>query len=73
MGAPNPGWAPSRWERENRAVPKRDEPMDAYRRVRKPVPRPGRAIPDRRRKAEEERHRREIEEERARRDEDHGR
>ena len=54
-------------------MPKRDEPMDAYRRVRKPVPRPGRAIPDRRRKAEEERHRREIEEERARRDEDHGR
>jgi hypothetical protein len=44
--------------------------MDAYRRVRKPVPRPGRPIPDRRRKAEEERARREIEDERDRRDDD---
>ena len=44
--------------------------MDAYRRMRKPVPRPGRAIPDRRRKAEKERDRREIEEERDRPNDD---
>ncbi len=47
-------------------MPKPDEPLDAYRRIRKPVPPPGRAIPDRRRKAEEERARREMEEERDR-------
>ncbi|MGH2675473.1 MAG: hypothetical protein ACRDKA_02940 [Actinomycetota bacterium] len=46
---------------------KRDEPLDAYRRIRKPVPPPGRAIPDKRRKAEKERARREIEEERRKR------
>lgn len=53
-------------------MPKPDEPLDAYRRIRKPVPPPGRPIPDRRRKAEEERARREIEEEeeRARRRDD---
>jgi hypothetical protein len=44
--------------------------MDAYRRLRKPVPRPGRAIPDRRRKAEKKRDRRDLEEELERRDED---
>ena len=48
-------------------MPKRDEPLDAYKRVRKPVPPPGRAIPDKRRKAEEERARRDIEDERRRR------
>ena len=47
--------------------------MDAYRRVRKPVPRPGRAIPDRRRKARDERDRREIEKERDPHDDDLGR
>ena len=48
-------------------MPKREEPLDAYKRVRKPVPPPGRAIPDKRRKAEEERARRDIEDERRRR------
>jgi hypothetical protein len=42
---------------------KRDELLDAYRRVRKPVPKPGRTIPDRRRKVREEQARREAEEE----------
>jgi hypothetical protein len=42
-------------------VPKRDA-LDAYKRVRKPVPPPGRTIPDRRRKLEEERRKREAEE-----------
>ncbi|MGH2664031.1 MAG: hypothetical protein ACRDH8_14775 [Actinomycetota bacterium] len=42
---------------------KPDEPLDAYRRVRKPVPKPGRTIPDRRRKRREEQARREAEEE----------
>jgi hypothetical protein len=50
-------------------MPKPEEPMDAYRRIRKPVPPPGRAIPDRRRKKEEERARREMDEERDRADE----
>lgn len=50
-------------------MPKPEEPMDAYRRIRKPVPPPGRAIPDRRRKAEKKLARREMEEERERRDE----
>ena len=48
-------------------MPKREEPLDAYKRVRKPVPPPGRAIPNKRRKTEEERARREIEDERRRR------
>jgi len=48
-------------------MPKREEPLDAYKRVRKPVPPPGRAIPDKRRKAEEKRARRDIEDERRRR------
>jgi hypothetical protein len=43
---------------------KRDDPMDAYRRVRKPVPPPTRQIPDRRRKIREETARREAEEDR---------
>ncbi|MGH2682565.1 MAG: hypothetical protein ACRDIX_04960 [Actinomycetota bacterium] len=43
---------------------KKEEPLDAYRRVRKPVPPPGRVIPDRRRKLREKRERREAEEER---------
>jgi hypothetical protein len=43
---------------------KRDDPMDAYRRVRKPVPPPTRKIPDRRRKVREETARREAEEDR---------
>lgn len=42
---------------------KPEEPLDAYRRVRKPVPRPGRVIPDRRKKVREEQARREAEEE----------
>ena len=43
-------------------MPKRDEPLDPYRRVRKPVPPPGRTMPDRRRELEEKRLRREEEE-----------
>jgi hypothetical protein len=43
-------------------VPKRDQPLDPYKRVRKPMPPPGRAIPDRRRKLEEDRRKREAEE-----------
>ncbi|MGH2723958.1 MAG: hypothetical protein ACRDI0_06770 [Actinomycetota bacterium] len=43
---------------------KRDDRLDPYRRVRKPVPPPGRAIPDRRRKKLEEQTRREAEDER---------
>ena len=31
-----------------------DDPLDAYRRVRKPVPPPGKVIPDQRRKIREE-------------------
>jgi hypothetical protein len=31
-----------------------EEPLDAYRRIRKPVPPPERVIPDRRRKIREE-------------------
>jgi hypothetical protein len=31
-----------------------DDRLDAYRKVRKPVPPPGRVLPDRRREAEEE-------------------
>jgi hypothetical protein len=50
-------------------VPKRDQSLDRYKRIRKPVPKPGRAIPDRRRELEEEQLRkeaREAEEERER-------
>ena len=43
---------------------KKDEPLDAYRRIRKPVPPPGKVIPDRRRKIREKRERREADEER---------
>lgn len=47
---------------------KKDEPLDAYRRLRKPVPRPGRVIPDRRRELREEQERREAEREREERE-----
>jgi hypothetical protein len=40
------------------------DPLEAYRRIRKPMPPPQKAIPYRRRELEEERARREIEEER---------
>jgi hypothetical protein len=44
---------------------KRDEdPLAAYRRIRKPMPPPEKVIGDRRRKLDEEEARREIEEER---------
>ena len=33
---------------------RRDDQLDAYRKLRKPVPPPGRVIPDRRRKIREE-------------------
>ncbi|HYH27946.1 MAG TPA: hypothetical protein VEA19_04110 [Actinomycetota bacterium] len=46
-------------------TPKKDpDPLDGYRRVRKRVPPPGRPIPDRRRKAQEEMARREEREDR---------
>jgi len=40
------------------------DPLEAYRRIRKPMPPPQRTIPDRRRELEEERVQQEIEEER---------
>ena len=40
------------------------DPLAAYRRIRKPMPPPGRVVPDRRRELEDEEARREIEEER---------
>jgi hypothetical protein len=43
-------------------VPKRDQPLDRYKRIRKPVPKPGRAIPDRRREIVEEQRRKEARE-----------
>lgn len=43
---------------------KKEEPLDAYRRVRKPVPPPGRVIPDRRPKIRKKQEEREAEEER---------
>jgi hypothetical protein len=49
-------------------VPKRDEPLDRYKRIRKPVPKPGRAIPDRRREIEEEQRRKEAREDEGERD-----
>ncbi len=45
---------------------KKSDPLDPYRRVRKPMPPPQRAVPDRRKRLEEERLRRELEEERGR-------
>ncbi|HET6770982.1 MAG TPA: hypothetical protein VFH75_05045 [Actinomycetota bacterium] len=42
---------------------KKQTPIDPYRRLRKRVPPPGRAIPDRRRELEEKRARREADEE----------
>jgi hypothetical protein len=45
---------------------KRRDPMEPYRRIRKPLPPPARTIPDRRRKVREETARREAEEERDR-------
>ena len=43
-------------------MPKREQPLDRYKRIRKPVPKPGRAIPDRRREIEEEVRRKEARE-----------
>jgi hypothetical protein len=43
---------------------KKQTPLDPYRRLRKRVPPPGRAIPDRRRELEEKEARRETDEER---------
>lgn len=45
---------------------RKKDPLEPYRRVRKPVPRPGRPIPDRRREMEEEQARRDLEEDRGR-------
>lgn len=55
----------SRPASDNRAMArkKKPTPIDPYRRLRKRVPPPGRAIPDRRRELEEKRARREAEEE----------
>jgi hypothetical protein len=43
---------------------RRDDPLEAYRRIRKPMPPPEQVIRDRRRELEAEEARREIEEER---------
>ena len=48
-------------------VRKKSDPLEPYRRVRKPMPPPQRTVPDRRKQLEEERLRRELEEERGRR------
>lgn len=48
-------------------MPKKDEPLDPYRRVRKPMPPPERVERDRRREIEEREARRELERERRRR------
>ena len=41
-----------------------DDPLAAYRRIRKPIPPPQKVVPDRRRELDEEEARREIEGER---------
>ncbi len=52
---------------DNRMVPrKRKKPLDAYKRIRKPVAPPARVVPDRRRKQLDEQARREADEERDR-------
>jgi hypothetical protein len=43
------------------AKKKRSDPLDPYRRIRKPVPPPGRVVPDRRRKVLDREARREVE------------
>jgi hypothetical protein len=48
-------------ERKKRSKRKTDS-LDAYRRIRTPMPPPERVLPDRRRELEEERARREMEE-----------
>jgi hypothetical protein len=48
-------------ERKKRSK-RRDDPLDAYRRIRKPMPPPEQVIRDRRRELEEEEARREMEE-----------
>jgi hypothetical protein len=47
-----------------RKKPKDRDPLDPYRRVRKPIAPPERVIPDRRRKLREEESKREAEEDR---------
>jgi hypothetical protein len=48
-----------------RKTPKRTiDPLDAYRRIRKPMPPPQKVVPDRRRELEEEQAQRDVEEER---------
>ena len=42
--------------------PGADDPLEAYRRVRKPMPPPARVVPDRRRELQEEARRREARE-----------
>jgi hypothetical protein len=52
---------PGRRKRKGSKVPKgTDDPLDPYRRVRKPVPPPARVLPDRRRELREETARREA-------------
>ena len=51
-------------ERKKRSKRRADDPLDPYKRIRRPMPPPDRVIPDRRRELEEERARREMEEER---------
>jgi hypothetical protein len=56
---------PQRRGEDNRDVPKkRKQPLDPYRRIRKPLPPPAQVVPDRRRKRLDEQARREADEER---------
>lgn len=41
---------------------KTDDPLESYRRIRKPMPPPEKVVPDKRRKLEEEEARRELRE-----------
>ncbi len=50
--------------RRKRGKGKDEDPLAAYRRIRRPMPPPEKTIPDRRRELEEEAARREMEEER---------
>jgi hypothetical protein len=65
---PNPPGGVVRRAAHNRPVPKKrkDDPLEPYRRVRKPMPPPERVERDRRRKALDEQARREADEERER-------
>jgi hypothetical protein len=66
-GAANAAIVPPTWDdrgvgtRRKRGKGKDEDPLAAYRRIRKPMPPPEKVIPDRRRALEEEEARREME------------